>query len=145
MRRYQPERVPDPGDMVGCAIIINDKGDGRRGRVAVSDGSSWHRLAWADEIVEVVRPAPVAAPVTDLAAHMRQAVNEAMPMLVHRAQQPVIDAGPQHDPAEVARIKAHVRELTAAVADAYEALETLSADVAEIEQTALADVSIVKG
>jgi hypothetical protein len=145
MRRYQPDRVPDPGDMVDCAIIINDKGDGRRGRVAVSDGSSWHRLAWADELVEVVQPVPVATPVTDLAAHMRQAINEAMPMLVYRAQQPVIDAGPQHDPAEVARIKAHVRELTAAVADAYEALETLSADVAEIEQTALADVSIVKG
>jgi len=145
MRRYQPDRVPDPGDMVDCAIIINDKGDGRRGRVAVSDGSSWNRLAWADEIVEVVQPAPSATPVADLAAHMRQAIAEAMPILVHRVQQPVIDARSQHDPTEIARLKEHMRELTAAVADAYEALETLSADVAEIEQTALADVAIVKG
>jgi len=144
MRRYAPDRLPDPGDMVDAAIIINDKGDGRRGRVAVSDGSSWHRLAWADELVEVVQPAPLTTPVADLAAHMRQAINEAMPVFVHRAQQPVIEARPQHDPAELARLKEQMLELTAAVADAYEALETLSADVAEIEQTALADVAIVK-
>ena len=157
LRRYSPDRLPDPGDVLDCLVVINDRGDGiARGRPALADGASFAELAYLADVQalraevetlrqEIANRPPVATPVTDLAAHMRQAINEAMPVLVHRAQQPVIEAGPQHDSAEIARLKEHMRELTAAVADAYEALETLSADVAEIEQTALADVAIVKG
>jgi len=133
--------------MVDCLIVVNDRRDGvPRPRLALSDGSSWSYIAWLDDVpspaaAQVIAPAPV----VDLAVHMRQAIAEAMPILVHRAQQPVIDTTQQHDPAELERLRSQMRELASAVADAYEALERISADVAEIEQTALADVSIVKG
>lgn len=49
-KRYDAGKVPDPGQCVDCAIIINDRLNGDpRSRLALSNGASWDHVAWLDD------------------------------------------------------------------------------------------------
>lgn len=46
LKRYPPDKLPDPGQCVDALIVINDRSDGLpRPTLAISNGASWDRVA----------------------------------------------------------------------------------------------------
>jgi hypothetical protein len=49
--RYEPDKLPDPADVLDCPLIVNDRSDGvPRGRVVVSNGASYDTVAYLTDI-----------------------------------------------------------------------------------------------
>jgi hypothetical protein len=51
LHRYEPDKLPDPADVIDCALIVNDRTDGvPRARLVVSNGASFDTLAYLTDI-----------------------------------------------------------------------------------------------
>jgi len=73
---YDPGRVPDPVVNAGALIIINDRSDGvPRGRLALSNGSTWDKLAYELDVSP-------AQPVQSVAPLVHQIVRDMLPALI---------------------------------------------------------------
>lgn len=80
LRSYPSNRLPDAAANVGRVILINDSGDGvPRGRMALSNGASWDRIAFGDEVRQP-------AQVVDAEPMVRQAVRDMLPALMPKPQ-----------------------------------------------------------
>jgi len=81
LRRYEADRLPDPGQCTDCVIVVNDRSDGQpRARLALSNGASWDVFARVDEI----KPSSTAVAVQphyDLAPLVHAAVAEMLPSI----------------------------------------------------------------
>lgn len=74
---YEPGRVPDPVVNSGALIIINDRSDGiPRGRLALSNGSTWDKLAYEIDVPRETQPAQNVAPL------VHQIVRDMLPALI---------------------------------------------------------------
>jgi hypothetical protein len=74
---YEPHRVPDPITNAGALIVINDRSDGvPRGRVALSNGSTWDLIAFEIDVPRETQPAQNVAPM------VHQIVRDMLPALI---------------------------------------------------------------
>ena len=131
LRRYEAGKLPDPGQCVDCAIIVNDRSDGvPRARLAISNGASWDFYVREDEIgtSKAVGVRPVERDITPM---IQAAVDAALPALVTAPAVKVIQ-GPQSTPNDVKELAAamldisgHVNGLANEHADLRAELETL--------------------
>ena len=145
-RVYEPGKLPDPAQCCGCLILVNDRGDANRLRLALSDGSSW-RFARFDDgspaLAAVVQP-------VDIMPAVREAVRAVLPAL-QQSQVRVIEHAPDGQP------DARVKELQEAQQVGAEAIlemadhvnrllvqcAELMARVEYLENTALSKAQIV--
>lgn len=140
LKRYEEGKLPDPGQCVDCAIIVNDRSDGvPRARLAISNGASWDFYVREDEVgastAVAVRPVE-----RDLTPMIRAAVETALPALVSAPAVKVIQ-GPQSAPegikelaAAMLDISGHVNVLANENADLRAEIEVLKSQVRAIEQ-----------
>ena len=82
-RVYAPDKLPDPVQCAGCLIEVNDRHDASRLRMAMSDGSSWRFVAFADE-AQVAAPSRAVdlAPQVDVSALAREAIATVLPTML---------------------------------------------------------------
>lgn len=51
VHRYEPDKLPDPADVLDCLLIVNDRSDGiPRARLVVSNGASFDPVAYLTDI-----------------------------------------------------------------------------------------------
>lgn len=113
---YDPGRVPDPVVNSGALIIINDRSDGiPRGRLALSNGSTWDKLAYELDVPRETQPVQNVAPL------VHQIVRDMLPALIP-PQQLVSLPAPVAPPPPPAAPPAPASEDLRAVADAILAM-----------------------
>jgi len=148
-RVYAPDKLPCPVQCAGCVILVNDRHDSRRLRMALSDGSAWVFFVREGETPRqdvVARPADI-----DLTPMVRAAVEAALPAMLPRPVKVVEQI--RHDPlpigGESPQLREGVKALAAANLEISEHLNrvlTECADlmerVAYLEQNALAKAEI---
>lgn len=92
LKAYDPSKLPDPITCNGALIVINDRGNDERPRIAIALGGTWVRLAYAGEHATApvqITSSPVNIDVTPM---IRDAVRDMLPALVPRAIQPLLPA-----------------------------------------------------
>lgn len=141
LKRYEPNRVPDPGQCVDCLIIVNDRKDGTpRGRLSISNGASWDHVAWLDDVPSAT--ASQAVPSIDLVPLVRSAVAEMLPALPAREVK-TIAAMPASD-ADTAAIAQALLEMSETINRLNHANHDLQNRVAFLENNALARAQLIR-
>lgn len=144
LKRYEPNKLPDPGQCVDCLIIVNDRKDGvPRGRLAVSNGASWDHVAWLDDI----KAQPVAVQHAqhaqfDLVPLVRNAVAEMLPALPAREVK-TIAAIPANE-ADTAAIAQALLEMSDAINRLLTKKHELEHRVAFLEANSLARATLIR-
>lgn len=138
-RVYSPDKLPDPAQCGGCLILVNDRHDANRLRLALSDGSSWRMLVFEDQL-----PTGRVVPSVDLAALAREQVALAVRSL---PQQPapavrMIEAQPQQPSENIAPLAAAVLEMSEHVNMLLSERVDLMARVEFLEKHAIAAARI---
>ena len=142
LKRYEPNKLPDPGQCVDCLIIVNDRKDGvPRGRLAISNGASWDSVAWLDEVKSPSAPVVPAAPV-DLVPLVRSAVAEMLPALPAREVK-TIAAIPASD-TDTAAIAQALLEMSDAINRLTREKHDLENRVAFLEANSLARATLIR-
>ena len=126
-RVYAPDKLPCPVQCAGCVILVNDRQDTGRLRMALSDGSAW---------VYFVREGEndVVSNSVDLTPLVRAAVADALPGLVANPVK-VIDHVRQQalpDGNKLAELQQSIRALAAANLEISEHLDKVLADNADL-------------
>lgn len=134
IRRFDAQRLPDPGACTDCLIVINDRSNQSRARLALSDGASWVPIGTIDDamIAPAVDVSGIASEVmrrlaTDQAAVLRRvAALEQRPQALPVAQQPALLAPPTID----------IDALSGAIGQVFEAeLTALRSRIEALERT----------
>lgn len=123
LKRYEPNRLPDP-ETPDCLIIINDRHNGvPRGRLALSNGAAWDHVAWLDEI---------GAPreTVDMMPLVRQAVEAAVAQLPAQEVR-VVERHPNHPPALPQSVPSEIGNQIGTVA---RAAADMGADMLRLQQ-----------
>lgn len=139
-RVYAPDRLPCPVQHAGCLILVNDRHDAGRMRVAFSDGSSWAFLVRAGEAEQTSEAVAVRPAEVDLTPIVRAAVNEALPAMLP-APVRIVEHAPQAamaDMTQVDELREHVRVLAAANLELAEQYARLLERLEFVERHALA-------
>jgi hypothetical protein len=141
IKRYEPNRLPDPGQCVDCLIIVNDRKDGvPRGRLAVSNGASWDYVAWMDDARSSA--VPVVPATVDLVPIVRNAVAEMLPALQTREVK-TIAAIPASD-TDTAAIAQALLEMSEAINRLTRDKHDLENRVAYLEANSLARATLIR-
>lgn len=142
LRRYEANKLPDPGQCVDCLIIVNDRSDGQpRARFAVSNGASWDFYVREDQAVSsqavALRPAEI-----DLTPMVRAAVEAALPALVSQPAVKVIQ-GPQMSPNDLQAVAQGMLEMSEHVNKVLNENADLRARIEFLESRAIVDARLV--
>ncbi len=130
---YRPDKLPCPVQHAGCVILVNDRHDVNRLRLALSDGSSWINFVREGEGPSqalTVRPAEV-----DLTPLVRAAVEAALPaMLPHPVKiiEQVRETLPA-DTAQLGKLREDIRALAVANLELGEHLDPIAQKLADLE------------
>lgn len=141
VKRYEPNRLPDPGQCVDCIIVVNDRKDGvPRGRLMLSNGASWDAVGYVDEIKQsTVQPAHHQS--VDLVPLVRSAVAEMLPSLPAREVK-TITALPVTDDTQA--IAQALLEMSETINQLNHANHDLQQRVAFLENNALARAQLIR-
>lgn len=144
-RVYAPDRLPCPVQHAGCLILVNDRHDAGRMRVAFSDGSSWVYFVREGEVTSqavTVRPAEI-----DLTPMVRAAVEAALPAMIPQPVKVIEQVQQQALPdlTQMDKLREDIRMLAVANLEISEHLNPIAEKLADlmarvefIEQNALA-------
>jgi hypothetical protein len=145
LRLYRSDKLPCPVQHAGCVILVNDRQDAERLRLALSDGSSWIQFVREGEAAPqavTVRPAEV-----DLTPMVRSAVEAALPAMLPQPVKVIehVREAPLPDLAKLDQLREDIKVLAAADIEIGEHLGPMLRQIAElmarvefIEQNALA-------
>lgn len=144
-RVYEPGKLPDPVQCAGGLILVNDRGDASRLRLALSDGSSWRFARFDDG-----SPALAAAQPVDIMPAVREAVMAVLPAL-QQSQVRVIEHSPDGQPdARVQQLQEAQQVGAEAILEMADHVNRLLVQCAELmarveylENTALSKAQIV--
>jgi len=62
LNRFEATAPPDPADVLDCILILNDRTDGNRARIVLSDGASFKPIAFTDDLQAPAPQTTVLAP-----------------------------------------------------------------------------------
>ena len=131
---YHPRQLPDAAMCTHAVIVINDSADPTKGRMAVSNGHSWDRLARVDD---------AAAQPVDLAPLVRSAVSEMLPARIAAPEVKTIATIPANE-TDTAAIAQALLEMSDAINRLQHENHDLQQRVAFLENNALARAQIVR-
>jgi hypothetical protein len=145
LRLYRSDKLPCPVQHAGCVILVNDRHDAERLRLALSDGSSWTFFVREGDVgsqAVAVRPTEV-----DLMPAVRAAIAAELPDMLPQPVKVIEHARetPLSDLAKIDQLREDIKVLAAADIEIGEHLGPMLRQIAElmarvefIEQNALA-------
>lgn len=136
---YHPRALPDAAGCTHALIVVNDSADPTKGRLAISNGQSWDRLARVDDAGSVVDITPI----------VRSAVSEMLPARIATARPlaaPTVEASPvsPQTSQDTQAIAQAMLEMTETINQLLNKTHDLEQRVAFLEANALARAQIVR-